>query len=267
LHVETGWKEYIRDPHSYRMFNDTKGEWTLARNRCLPQLGWCLKRPFDESIVLWHLATDLYIHHTCTSLDDHVSARHCKVMSNYMVHLLSDNPEMLMPGSRERLSATAYKELEVLLKGETAPRDEKELTQRVFEKCELATGGLSQDTTSLLIGDAWKLAQSLLIVEESKIWALIQGVWVEMLCFSAGRCRGYLHAEALGTGVEYLSYVWILLLYTGMETFPEKLHRTEGHSFDSDECLEFGLAPERGDDAVTPLAAQSEGTVDIVLET
>jgi hypothetical protein len=74
-----------------------------------------------------------------------------------------------------------------------------------------------------------------------------------------------LHAEALGTGVEYLSYVWILLLYTGMETFPEKLHRREGHSFDSNECLEFGLAPETGD-AVTPLAAQTEGAVDIVLE-
>ncbi|XP_071681921.1 uncharacterized protein [Lolium perenne] len=255
--------EYIREPHSYRMFNDTRGEWTLARNRCLRQLGWSLNRPFDESIVLWHLATDLYVHHTCTSPDDHVSARRCKVMSNYMVHLLCDNPEMLMPGSRKRLLEIVCEELDVLLEGETTPMEEKELTQRVFEKCESAAS-LSQDTASL-VGDAWELVQSLLSVDETKIWELIQGVWVEMLCYSASRCRGYLHAEALGTGVEFLSYVWILLAYTGMETFAEKLQKRERNSFDSDESLGFGSARERGD-AVTPLAGQSEGAVDIVLE-
>ncbi|KAG2570650.1 hypothetical protein PVAP13_7KG077918 [Panicum virgatum] len=59
---------------------------------------------------------------------------------------------------------------------------------------------------------------------DDKMWAVIQGVWVEMLCFSAGRCRGYLHAKSLGKGGEYLSYVW-LLSYMGMETMPEKMQR------------------------------------------
>jgi hypothetical protein len=259
LHVETGWKEHIRDVYSYRMFNDTRGEWTLARNRCLRQLGWSLNRPFDESIVLWHLATDLYVHHTCTSPDDHVSARRCKVMSNYMVHLLCDNADMLMPGSRKKLLETAYEELEVLLEGETTPMNEKELTQRVFEKCK-SSASLSQQDTSSLVGDAWELAQSLLSVDDTKIWKLIQGVWVEMLCFSASRCRGYLHAEALGTGVEFLSYVSILLACTGMETFPEKLQRRECYSFDSDESVGFGFARERGDD-VTPFAPSEVETL------
>jgi hypothetical protein len=31
----------------------------------------------------------------------------------------------------------------------------------------------------------------------------------------------------LGTGGEYLSYVWLLLLYMGMETLAEKMQRTE----------------------------------------
>uniref|UniRef100_A0ACD5Y9L5 Uncharacterized protein n=1 Tax=Avena sativa TaxID=4498 RepID=A0ACD5Y9L5_AVESA len=114
LHVETGWKEYIRDPYSYRMFNDTRGEWTLARNRCLQQLGWSTRMPLDESVILWHLATDFCIHHRDhTSPDDIASARRCTEMSNYMVHLLSDNPEMLTPGSRKWLLATVCnKELE-----------------------------------------------------------------------------------------------------------------------------------------------------------
>ena len=62
---------------------------------------------------------------------------------------------------------------------------------------------------------------------DDKMWAVIQGVWVEMLCFSAGRCRGYLHAKSLGNGGEYLSYVWLLLYYMGMETMPERMQRLE----------------------------------------
>jgi hypothetical protein len=27
--------------------------------------------------------------------------------------------------------------------------------------------------------------------EENNMWKVIEGVWVEMLCFSAGRCRGF----------------------------------------------------------------------------
>ena len=48
-----------------------------------------------------------------------------------------------------------------------------------------------------------------------------------MLCFSASRCRGYLHAKSLGMGGEYLSYVWLLLSYMGMETMPERMQRPE----------------------------------------
>uniref|UniRef100_A0A0E0Q6H0 DUF4220 domain-containing protein n=1 Tax=Oryza rufipogon TaxID=4529 RepID=A0A0E0Q6H0_ORYRU len=52
-----------------------------------------------------------------------------------------------------------------------------------------------------LIDDAWSIAEELLkLDDEEKMWRVIEGVWVEMLCFSAARCRGYLHAKCLGTG-------------------------------------------------------------------
>ena len=37
---------------------------------------------------------------------------------------------------------------------------------------------------------------------DNEMWKVIQGVWVEMLCFSAGRCRGHLHATSLCKGGE-----------------------------------------------------------------
>ena len=38
---------------------------------------------------------------------------------------------------------------------------------------------------------------------------------------------GYLHAKSLGKGGEFLSYVWLLLFYMGMETVAEKTQRSE----------------------------------------
>ena len=45
------------------------------------------------------------------------------------------------------------------------------------------------------VGKEEKLKDLMLMIRgkehaDDKMWAVIQGVWVEMLCFSAGRCRG-----------------------------------------------------------------------------
>jgi hypothetical protein len=48
---------------------------------------------------------------------------------------------------------------------------------------------------------------------------------VEMLCYSAGGCRGYLHAKSMGEGGEFLTCVCLLLSNMGMETFADKLQR------------------------------------------
>uniref|UniRef100_R7VZM8 DUF4220 domain-containing protein n=1 Tax=Aegilops tauschii TaxID=37682 RepID=R7VZM8_AEGTA len=57
-HVQDGWKEYIHDAESYREFNDIRGQWILVHESCDESLGWSLEKPFDESVLLWHLATD-----------------------------------------------------------------------------------------------------------------------------------------------------------------------------------------------------------------
>ena len=36
-----------------------RGEWTLQKMNCLHKLGWSIEVEFDESILLWHLITDL----------------------------------------------------------------------------------------------------------------------------------------------------------------------------------------------------------------
>ncbi|CAN6372496.1 unnamed protein product [Urochloa humidicola] len=71
-HIKVGW-EQINGITTYRRFNDNRGQWTLDREGLLDSLGWSLGRPFDESILLWHLATDFCFHQhgrghpTCSS--------------------------------------------------------------------------------------------------------------------------------------------------------------------------------------------------------
>jgi hypothetical protein len=78
------------------------------------------------------------------------------------------------------------------------------------------------------VHDSWVLSQELMrLGDEQRMWDVIKGVWVEMLCFSAGRCRGYLHAKSLGSGGEYLSFVSLLMSHAGLETFPERQQRVQ----------------------------------------
>ncbi|XP_025809904.1 uncharacterized protein LOC112887843 isoform X2 [Panicum hallii] len=278
-YLKDGWKKKIQDAASYRSFNDNRGHWALEGNQ---DLGWSIKGPFDESVLLWHIATDFccflrsFPDHRCayakipsiwlylvseriwkriwkwnTHLDQGTrstcgeltacKAVLCRQMSNYMMYLLFVNPEMLLPGTRRNLFTTAYDELKVILRdNEPAIVKEEGLMQRVISTMQDRSKKASEEeletsfeekskggSKGSFIEDAWALAQGLLDLGDDKMWEVIQGVWVEMLCFSASRCRGYLHAKALSSGGEFLSYVWLLMSYMGMETFTERLQREE----------------------------------------
>jgi hypothetical protein len=231
-YIAKGWTEHhIKDMATYRAFNDNRGQWTLKQEGCSRSLDWGLRRPFDESVLLWHLATDFCFLHMDPSpahTAAYEAARRSNEISNYMVYLLFVNPEMLMTGARRSLFRAMYKQLKgiPLYNDEPAPQGEKELAQNIIHRL-LGTEGSDMDR---MVHDAWAIANELLTSlqsDEEKLWRVVQGVWVEMLCFSAGRCRGYLHAKSLGKGGEFLSYVWLLLFYMGMETVAEKMQRSE----------------------------------------
>jgi hypothetical protein len=118
-HAEEGCKEYIHDAATYRRFNNLRGEHTLMKMshhlQLLEQekLGWTFNRPFDKYVLLWHLATDLCLHHTSSSTSNTATASSSQsehtiksrrssseIISNYMIYLLFICPDMLIPGTR-----------------------------------------------------------------------------------------------------------------------------------------------------------------------
>ncbi|XP_066323613.1 uncharacterized protein [Miscanthus floridulus] len=216
-HVKAGWMSHITDIKSYWRFCDSRGQWALERDGGEKEmLLGSIDKPFDESIILWHLATEFCFYMTGTSPDSRI----CTQISNYMMHLLCANTEMLLPGSRRNLFTVVCDELEAILQGDDdlSVLDERRLTQKIISKAESAEG---------FIRDSWVLAQELMLRlgGTKKTWEVIKAVWIEMLCFSAGRCRGYLHAKSLGSGGEYLTFVALLMSHAGLETYAERQQR------------------------------------------
>ncbi|KAL6885497.1 hypothetical protein ACP4OV_010276 [Aristida adscensionis] len=230
-HVKNGWLHRIKDVETYQRFTDTTGEWAFQQEGCEQQLGWSSRYPLDESVLVWHLATDLCFYLGDSSPDLDCTIQRSREISNYMVYLLFANPEMLSVGSRASLFGDACAELKSLIGRANWSIDNIRDLVRIFVDCtevsiEDERGSRLEEGGFTLIRDAWKLAKALRdLRDQEKMWRVIRGVWLEMLCFSASRSRGYLHVKSLGSGGEYLSYVWLLLGYAGMETFPDKLQK------------------------------------------
>jgi hypothetical protein len=113
-----------------------------------------------------------------------------------------------------------------LFQSEKPPPGEGELTREIYRRAQQVWPDAVLTKESFVLC-ASNLAYQLLDMDDDKSWRVIQDVWVEMLCFSASRCRGYLHAKSLRSGGEYLSYVWLLLSHLVMETVAERQQRSD----------------------------------------
>ncbi|KAK3129411.1 hypothetical protein QOZ80_6BG0479050 [Eleusine coracana subsp. coracana] len=257
-HVKGGWNQYIYDAQSYRRFNNFRGQWTVSRHKIYgEQMRWSLQAPFDQSVLVWHLATELCLYHprtTATAYDVLPAARCSRLISRYMIYLLLIRPEMLMPGSRQGLFTASCDDIELMLKrrrgNEPSSQDVRKIAEHILDAAQSPSTNVGT-----LIPRACNLAKELmeLLDDEEQRWKVIQGVWLEMLCCSAGRCRGYLHARSMGEGVEFLSVVWLLLSRLGMETFADKFQRPEPGE---DQAFAAGASPSSSEAQDIPVAEE-----------
>ncbi|XP_002449864.1 uncharacterized protein LOC8079106 [Sorghum bicolor] len=256
-HVKDGWQSYIKGPISYRRFNNLRGQWALERHKKEQQLtrgssnggvDWSvlessLRMPFDESVLIWHVATDLCYYKTLdqdqeapqntgdylgeTTQDTVYLAR---VISEYMAYLLFIRSEMLLPGARAGLFNLVSDDITAMLSNDKAARRQRrrglEATARRVVRLMWSPDPDEIFEVSDLVLQMKNITDQLENLGNER-WKVVLGVWVEMLCFSAARCSGYLHARSLGDGGEFLSYIWLLWSAMGMETLADKISKPE----------------------------------------
>ncbi|KAL6647158.1 hypothetical protein ACP70R_014595 [Stipagrostis hirtigluma subsp. patula] len=242
------------DPVRYKEFGEHRGQWVLQRNGCYQQLGWSVEVEFDESILLWHIATDLcfYGDQYCAygiswvsttasvscagcccfpSIKEYVCdpytnlnrpwdfVRMSREISNYMLFLLVMRPFMMTASIGQIRFGDTCAEAKSFFRRGVEILDEKQGADMLsaVKTSNVRPRDVKGDRSKSVLFDACRLAEALRSIESrERRWRLISGVWAEMLCYAAGKCRGNFHARQLSQGGELLTMVWLLMVHFGM---------------------------------------------------
>ncbi|GJM90039.1 hypothetical protein PR202_ga06278 [Eleusine coracana subsp. coracana] len=223
-YVLNGWKHYINDDAArYKRFNNSRGQLALNLLGKMSDFGWSLSVRFDESVLLWHIATDLCFHWPDQSPEILASTQLARYISNYMIYLLFIQPELLIPGARSTLFSSAIDDIESLLLGSSKETFDEEGS--IAQAIRKATK--TERRTSTNVHQACMLAEVLMNLDEKERLNVIHSVWVEMLCYSISRRSGYMIAKSMGEGTDSLQSIWLLWAFMGMETWVDRHHRLE----------------------------------------
>ncbi|CAL5387155.1 unnamed protein product [Camellia sinensis] len=216
------------DTHLKSLYGRRGGR-TIEKRNVHDDLKWSIEDlEFDQSILIWHLATEIWCNLDYIKKADYESAgsiwqERGKSLSRYMLYLLVEHPNMLPIGMGHIRFRDIYVELgdfieEQLSKSvlDISCKDASEMLVKVINTKDMVSvqGGEGGDKSNLVIFHACKLASQLENMNDK--WRLIVDVWLEMLCHAASQCKGRLHAQQLRRGGELLTHVWLLMAHFGL---------------------------------------------------
>lgn len=173
------------------------------------------KVEYDESVLLWHIATELcYIESSGKSADP--KRELCKVLSNYMSYLLVMRPTTMsaVAGIAQIRYQDTCKEAKKFFQQKRW--DKKVACKMLLDvKTVVKPSEVKGDRSKSLLFDACMLANDLIKLKQGK-WDIMSSVWVELLSFAASHCRPDVHARQLSQGGELMSFVWLLMVHFGL---------------------------------------------------
>ncbi|OEL37416.1 hypothetical protein BAE44_0001567 [Dichanthelium oligosanthes] len=83
---------------------------------------------------------------------------------------------------------------------------------------EVVKGGRSKSVQF----DACIIAKELMRLGEDVRWEAVVHVWMEMLTYAAGKCKGTTHVHQLARGGELITIVWLLMAHLGIGNIYQK---------------------------------------------
>ncbi|CAM8944336.1 unnamed protein product [Rhodiola kirilowii] len=222
-----------------------RGDWVLSEAG-LPELLRSVDVEYDESLLLWHIATELceqcdednhrVISHQATDVEapsstaqgaaDVISKyrRFCKVLSEYMLYLLVMKPIMMsaVAGIGQIRYRDTCEELKRFVKGDH--KEQMDLKVSFGEACErlvqintkVEPSYVKGDKSKSVLFDACILAKKLKELKREKRWKIMSQVWVEIMAYAASHCRANTHAQEISKGGQLLSFVWLLMAHFGL---------------------------------------------------
>ncbi|CAM0901641.1 unnamed protein product [Alopecurus aequalis] len=220
--------------NSLGMLRNKWGEEPLIRNNLLQGiLKDSLGVEFQECIIIWHIGTDVFLAKSDRNEEASHDMEAIKVISNYMMFLLVQQPDMLPGLSQNRLYQRTCENL-VKVRPWTNPRHKnlyaklKDLFRlhdgpvpysRVTDREELAKTLYDEYESKPFTMDAprlpyvAKLAKQLLKLEKNGTTdtvKLVLDVWTDILVYASNKCSRKAHAEKLNSGGELTTILWLM---------------------------------------------------------
>ncbi|KAL4625581.1 hypothetical protein ACB092_05G036700 [Castanea dentata] len=195
-----------------RVFNDPRCLNEISKEN-LETLKESIEVEIDQSILLWHFATNLcynYDQNTTQYPDSSPNCEASKLLSDYM---FQDTCAEAIEFFEERNSISDVKQACMTLRQVNT---------------EIPPSEVKGDRSKSVLFDGCRLAKSSQILGNiERKWELISHVWVEILCYSASKCRWSHHAQQLTRGGELLTHVWLLMAHLGIT---EQFQISKGHA-------------------------------------
>ncbi|XVF60616.1 hypothetical protein PTKIN_Ptkin08bG0062300 [Pterospermum kingtungense] len=221
-------------------FLTSRGDYILKEMKRLELLRWStVDVEFDQSLLLWHIATELCYHgdNYIGKYQDSDNVGHLKslsvyrsisrCLSDYMLYLLVMSPNMLPKGIGELRYRDTRAEVIRFFKQK---RDK--IKSGINIACQELLGvdtdmsleDIKGDGTKSVLFQGCKLAKQLQSLCEpqkggwscEKKWVMIAKVWVEMLSYTAVHCGWKEHAQQLRRGGELITHVCLLMAHLGL---------------------------------------------------
>lgn len=237
------------DPETAKRISAARGEWIIVdsdtkvdRSSLMPYI---TDVQYDESIILWHIATDLcYYTSNGKKLDkeSYDYLEFSKLLSDYMLYLLIWQPTMMsaVGGIGKIRFRDTYAEADRFFASRGLPSLVKKLKGSGSVEAKACEAILSVttnvkpvavkgDRSKSVLFDASMLAQELNRLEGEGLdkWKLMSRVWVELMSYAASHCRANTHAQQVSKGGELITFIWLLMAHFGLG---EQFQINEGHA-------------------------------------
>ncbi|KAA8526245.1 hypothetical protein F0562_008552 [Nyssa sinensis] len=166
----------------HKHFN-SRGVVALRKHYCEDDLQWSIEKDFDESIIIWHIATNICYHVLDRDDgDDKNTKETSKLVSQYMMHLLVNNPHMLHVTAANFMLEGTCKDLvnNVIKKQGSSFRPDDPRTLLYAENT-------LRPMPKSVLKDSLKLTRALIDKSLVTPWKIINSVWIEMLWYASNQ--------------------------------------------------------------------------------
>ncbi|KAK2640120.1 hypothetical protein Ddye_027915 [Dipteronia dyeriana] len=230
------------DPEIAKKISSERGNSILEKKTYLEP--YLTKVTYDESLLLWHIATELLYHteeegtrHNNEDMEKgenedngpkeskevtgNKHLKFSKLLSDYMLYLLVMHPTMMSVEAgigKIRFRDTCAEANRLFTSKDLGPNEEKEACQEILDVnlyVEPVTK-VKGDRSKSVLFDASKLAQELDDNEKENKWELLSKIWLEMLSYAACNCIARTQAQQVSKGGELISFVWLLMAHFGI---------------------------------------------------